>query len=847
MANVVNIVVRARDEASRIFLGLDRAIGGALSGIAGKITGAAGAFAKAIPMIAGVGSAAITAFPMIVSAGQAIASAGAVALAAAPGLIAMAVAGGVVMTAFKQIFAEGSAMREVLKPISTEFTEVGKRASEAAASGLKPLVEGFNRAVMPEVNHAFIQIGNSVNQVAAGFLHWAQTAQGVSSIKGILHPIWQALDNLEEPILRVGTSFLEMLGRIMGVSAEAGANGLATIFEKLAAAMDKVNADTVSGAFAKIKSAWDSTSGVVSKVIEVLGIAWRAYQTYQTQFSGLADVLAVVAIAFGGPVTALIAAVGLIIRHFDDLKTAYNAIVSFFTQNPIGTGFIDDLRTAADTVLPSLQRAFTAIGQAVIPVLKEIGDKIVNDLIPALGNFIAAAAPVVAWFVDTFGPMLARTFANILQIIKGAIDIIIGIFKVLTGILTGDWSQAWDGVVQILQGAWTIIKAIFDQLLNVITTGLGAAWDIFVAVCRTAIDAVLTLLGNLGSMIVGLFASAGSWLLGAGSAIINGLWSGIQTAWTAVVNFFTTIGTTVIGWFAAAASWLISAGNSIIQGLWEGIQAIWNSTIVQFFVTLPITILAWFAGALTWLLQSGRDIIQGLWDGAKAVWELVSAWFVEFTTVTIPGFFAGCISWLLQFGRDIITGLWDGLKAVWTEVASWFGTLKDLITGFFSDAASWLFEKGKDIIRGLIDGIKSMVGEVTGAVGDVIGAAKNAVTGAVGSVFSAIPGLARGGVVGGMQHAAAGKIGSGWTKVNERGPEMVRLPSGSHVYPSGTSGVKMRRMAGNGTDFGALIGELHINVSGGGNAEEIAEKVREEVEKVLAEVAERIRAGAGRR
>src|SRR4029453_18074504 len=117
------------------------------------------------------------------------------------------------------------------------------------------------------------QIALLVNSVTGGFLGWAASAEGLATIKDILHPIWQAIDGLDEPILQVGIAFAEMIGRSMGVSMAAGSSGLAGVLYKLAAVMDSVNADTVSAGFEKLGSTFNSVRNGISAVVGVVASA----------------------------------------------------------------------------------------------------------------------------------------------------------------------------------------------------------------------------------------------------------------------------------------------------------------------------------------------------------------------------------------------------------------------------------------------------------------------------------------------------------------------------------------------------------------------------------------------
>ncbi len=553
----------------RVRIDVDSDRGGAAEAAAGGIAGLIGKAREAIPelaklalKIAAIGTTAVSAAPAIVHATSVAAHFTAQAAEAAPALVALAVAGKLVAGTLKLIFEKGSAMRTVLQPIADGIKKAGENASEAASRGLKPLVAEFNKAVWPEINHFMVQIGKSVNNVAKGFLGWAKSAEGVSTIKNILHPIWQSLDDLQGPILRVGVAFANMLGRIMGVSAAAGANGLTGVLNKLADKFDMVDATLVTEGFTRLKTAAHGVHVALSTVSEWLHKAADAYRVYQTQFGLVADAVAVAAIALGGPVVAVAGAVGLIIRHWDQLKAAYQSVVDYFAKTPVGMGFVAQLRYFADEVGPHVEDAlgrikavagpvFTEIGRTIRqdlipavgdfvqhaapkvaefidalsgvvdrvlphiidmfrdmrtrvgPVLVEIGDVITQKVIPALTDFINAAAPIVEWFVDTLAPAVSRAIGDVVRIVKGGFEVITGVFDIVTALLSGDWGKFWDGVVSVLSGARDLAVGIVDALWNAIKTIFGGAIDIVVGIVERGIDLIIAPFRWLYDQIVG--------------------------------------------------------------------------------------------------------------------------------------------------------------------------------------------------------------------------------------------------------------------------------------------------------------------------------------------------------
>jgi phage-related protein len=593
----VEIVVRARDVASRTVGAAGRAVGRAVGGIARAAGAALAPLGKLAVSLGAVATTAVSAAPLLAPMAAELFHIGRAVGQAAPALLAFAVAGKVVQGTLKLIFAEGSAARQALQPLADGIQAAGAAASRAAAHGLEPLVARFKTLNMPTIEAGMVRIGKATGAVMRGFLGWANSARGVEAVRNIMGPIGDATERLAPAVTRVAISFASMLGRIMGVSMAAGTSGLTGILDRLADKFDSINAGTVSAGFEKLRSTASAVWGALTTVVDIVKRAASAYRTYQTEFGAVADVLAVAAIAFGGPVAAIAGAVGLIIRHWDQLKAAYQTVVDYFTKAPQGVGFIENLRQAAQTVLPAVRQAFQQIWEKIGPVLRQIGGVIKDELIPAFGQFLAAAAPVARWFIGILGPWVATTMQNILNIVRGVLDILVGVFKMFTGILTGDWSKAWQGLVQILGGAGQVIAALFSQVWNNATAIFKTALGGIVAYVKTAVNFITapfrwlynTLVG--GSLIPMLVNGIVFWFTNLGTRARQLVLSMVN----AVVGFFTSmmsrgvgairagvgavsgavgaVKNAVTGALANAASLLVEAGKNIIRGLIRGITS----------------------------------------------------------------------------------------------------------------------------------------------------------------------------------------------------------------------------------------------------------------------------------
>ncbi|MGH3942510.1 MAG: phage tail protein [Pseudonocardiaceae bacterium] len=496
--------------------------------------------------VATIGSAALTAAPAVATAAQAVGTVLSAAGAASPALLAFAAAGLFVKATFGQI---GPSIAESLSPIGDSFDNAGVKAGNLAQQGIRPLADEFARLNMPTISGGMDRIALSTNGVVRGFLNWANSAPGVSAIRSIVDSTASAVERVAPNIERFGISLVSMIGRISGVSLAAGSNGLAGVLDKLSEKMDRVNEASVQNGLSTLKDTYITVRDAVRAVVDITQRAIAFYREYRVEIGLLQDALAILAIAFGGPAVAVIAAVSLIIRHWDQLTAAWQGVVEFFTTTDAGTSFMTSLRTAAETIVPPIMRAFEAIKAAVLPVLQDIWAKVQNDVIPTLGAFLAAISPIVAFLIDILGPVVADILGSIVSIIRGAIDIITGIIKVFTGILTGDWSLAWEGVKQILSGAVEVILGllnlfIFGRIAKILGSAIGFVGGFFGKIGQAAWDAITRRFDDLVGWISGLpgrilsaLGNLGSLLWNSGVKLVSGFWDGIVSRWNAMLDW----------------------------------------------------------------------------------------------------------------------------------------------------------------------------------------------------------------------------------------------------------------------------------------------------------------------
>jgi phage-related protein len=462
--------------------------------------------------------------------------------------------------------AIGPAIGKSLSPIADGFRKAGVEAGKLASKGVAPLAAQFNKLGMPIISAQMNRISVATNGVVKGFLNWAKSKAGIASLRGITRATATAFEKVAPHVLKLGTALGEMIGRIAGVSLAAGSTGLVGVLDKVTAKLKTINAHTVrkgledlKSAFTSIKDAVVTVGGAISKVIAF-------YQKYKTQINLLSDAFAVFAIVFGGPVTAIIAAVGLVIRHFDTFKAAFLDVKAALSA-PGSLGIIDQLRGAVQTVVPAVVAGFNMIKAAVLPTLTKMFAQIKTEVIPAFAEFVVAMAPVVKFFVERLAPVVAVVFGTIVKVISGALTIITGIFKIATGILTGNWSKTWAGIKQVLRGALAIVKALIGGAFALIKAGFSNARAIISGIWRGMWALVKSAASSAKSQLVSIAASIAIAFRDKFNQIKTAISSKMREAKSAVVNAIQGIKNAVSNIDLGAA------GRRIIQTLINGIKS----------------------------------------------------------------------------------------------------------------------------------------------------------------------------------------------------------------------------------------------------------------------------------
>ena len=408
-------------------------------------------------------------------------------------------------------------------------------AIKAATEGVKAMAGGFVQDAK-KILASFTDVFRGVGDILRGIL----TGDAGMAFKGFRTVAEGAIDV-------VGGLFKAKLNAIKNFVTGA-----------LSTFLPESTVSRIAGAFDAVAAAWDTAIGAAKGCVSGLAQALRPIiGSVKTIFKGLAQFIkgaftgdfkaalnglkTMAGGAFSGLVNVIKAPFKMIagmvkgaassFKGLDAVKNILSGLGDTVKKVMARCGVdmdkfsaaVRNIKTRAGSIINGLRAlfgtAFNAIGKAVKAAATAIagifGQQVSSTCSAAKAAFIAMRAVAGASFVFigaqikktmavivpvvkvAFGAMFGAVSAavnSIASVISGVLTIFDGLITFITGVFTGNWRQAWEGVR-------TIFSGIFDT---------------FAALCKTPINAVIGIINGAISGLNSINVSIPDWVPGLG-------------------------------------------------------------------------------------------------------------------------------------------------------------------------------------------------------------------------------------------------------------------------------------------------------------------------------------------
>ena len=409
-----------------------------------------------------------------------------------------------------------------------------------------------------------------------------------------------------------------------------------------------------------------------------------------------------------------------IITSLGNVNTTYKDVTGAVTEASDQMYSGTDVK--AEQAMKKMQTAFQTIGDALLPVLTPIIEKIatlatkfselnptIQKIVLVIMGLVAAAGPVIILagkIITSVGVIIGvlGKLAPLFNIIKTAIMGITTVFKLLGAVVMANpiiaiitaivavfillwnkcewfrefWINLWESIKEVAGVVWEAITGFFTSTWDKIK----AIWDTVLPFFEAIFEGIKKLVYIVVMLIVVYFETCWNIIKAIWEAVepfFKAIWEGIKAVFSGVVNFFKTI----------------------FEEAWKAIKFVWD-LVVAYYTAIWEGIKAIFTPVINWF----KDIFSKAWEEIKTIWNKAKDFFFNVWS-GIKSVFYPVINWF----KDIFSKAWNEIKSVFSGVKNWFNdNVWGKIKSVFNGAKEKMAEIGGKIWSGLKSAFKNPLG-----------------------------------------------------------------------------------------------------------------------------------------
>ena len=410
---------------------------------------------------------------------------------------------------------------------------------------------------------------------------------------------------------------------------------------------------------------------------------------------------------------------------------AFNSIFNFAKE--IGKKLTDFWAENGDTVIQALKNIgnffvdfFVYLKELIGPNLKDLGNLVrvifMNVLVPVIKGAMNIILGIMKFVWPFIKVLVVDTWNNIKNIIRAALDVIIGIVKIFSGIFTGQWKLVWEGVKQVFKGAlvliWNLIqlwfigkilkvvkifggffKSVISKSFNGVKTIIGTVlrfiWNIISTIFRKILSITQTIFGAVRRFISVVFHAIKNVVVNSVKAIFNG----VKRWFTAVKNITHTIFSALKQFIYKIWTSIKNKVVSLTKSLSNGVKNIFNSLSK---VTRSIfnKLKNFMSNVWRSIKNTTVKLAKGLWSGVKNTWNSLKKGTIKIIASVAVWLIKKWLS-IKKSVVNIVKKLWSGVKRTWNSLKS--GTIK-----IMASIAVWLIKKWTAIKKSVVNKAKGL-------------------------------------------------------------------------------------------------------------------------------------------
>ena len=346
---------------------------------------------------------------------------------------------------------------EKVKKATAGFDELNIISDESKKDSKEgaQVTEMFEEA---EVSSNVANIANTIKEKLVPIFDWIK--ERIEAVKGyiqkIIEKVQPIIQKILPPLKKIWETIKTIIGGVLGWLIEKFDN----IFEKI------INSETVKQMEEHIPTVLNIISSVLSVIWTILESVFSVLNTIWTVLQPLFDIIdQIIADAlarfdewWAQDGEAITNDINQIIK---DITDDINYFIELFKPVIEEVGAL--LKDLWDNFIGPLFSKALSLIKPLIEMIKVLWENVLSPLVRWLMDVLVERIKHIIDVVWTvFGPVIE----GIINGISIAIDAVKGIITFLTGVFSGDWEKAWDGIKQYFGAIWEGMKNTLKTIVN---------------------------------------------------------------------------------------------------------------------------------------------------------------------------------------------------------------------------------------------------------------------------------------------------------------------------------------------------------------------------------------------
>lgn len=342
------------------------------------------------------------------------------------------------------------------------------------------------KAALAAVSGPALAIIAVVAALAAGFMYLWKTNEDFRD------NVTAAWEELQGSFSELGGKISDMLSQLMPLISEIVSTVL-TAFGQIAAAVLPILIQLISELLPVIIDLIGQLLPVLTQIIEsVLSVLVDVINQLLPLVMQIIEAVLPVLLQLVQAILPIIsqivnAVLPILIQLINTLLPIIMQIISAVL--PVLVEILNMLTPILNMVISLLQPILNLIISLVTPILNLIMTAIqplIEIFATLISTILQPIMPILSAVANVITSVLGAAIQAIRPIIESLTSVFQGLIDFITGVFSGNWSQAWNGIVQVFGGLWDglvgIVKAPINAVIGLINKAIGALNNVSVTI-----------------------------------------------------------------------------------------------------------------------------------------------------------------------------------------------------------------------------------------------------------------------------------------------------------------------------------------------------------------------------